>query len=71
MFQHQNILSPIYGLQNDLTLLQLKTPLKFGSTIYKIDLDTDIGKNYTGEVCTISGWGNTNGSGMFYHKLRG
>ncbi|XP_063411596.1 trypsin-like [Mytilus trossulus] len=43
-------------------LLQLKTPLKFGSAINKIDLDTDIGKNYTGEVCTISGWGKTNSS---------
>ncbi|VDI15132.1 Hypothetical predicted protein [Mytilus galloprovincialis] len=66
MFQHPDILSPIYGVQNDLSLLQLKTPLKFGLTINKIDLDTDIRKNYTGEVCTISGWGNTNGSGTNY-----
>ncbi|XP_063399989.1 chymotrypsinogen A-like [Mytilus trossulus] len=50
----------------DLMLLQLKTPLKFGSTVNKIDLDTDIGKNYTGELCTISGWGNTNATGVNY-----
>ncbi|XP_071123225.1 trypsin beta-like [Mytilus edulis] len=44
---------------NDLMLLQLQKPLQFGSTIKKIDLDTDIGKNYTGELCTITGWGDT------------
>ncbi|CAG2202088.1 unnamed protein product [Mytilus edulis] len=48
------------GIEPDLMLLQLKTPLKFGSTVNKIDLDKDTGKNYTGELCTISGWGTTN-----------
>ncbi|XP_071143993.1 hypodermin-A-like isoform X1 [Mytilus edulis] len=48
------------SIEPDLMLLQLKTPLEFGSTVNKIDLDTDIGKNYTGELCTISGWGATN-----------
>ncbi|CAG2190088.1 CTRB [Mytilus edulis] len=48
------------SLEHDIMLLQLKTPLKFGSTINKIDLDTDIGKNYTGNLCTITGWGPTN-----------
>ncbi|CAC5385715.1 CTRB [Mytilus coruscus] len=46
-------------LDYDLMLLQLKKPLKFGPTINKIDLDTDIGKNYTGDICTITGWGDT------------
>ncbi|VDI28685.1 kallikrein 6 [Mytilus galloprovincialis] len=54
------------GIEPDLMLLQLKTPLKFGSTINKIDLDTDTGKNYTGELCTISGWGTTNATGANY-----
>ncbi|CAG2227374.1 unnamed protein product [Mytilus edulis] len=49
----------VTGLQNDLMLLQLQKPLKFGSTINKIDLDTNVGHNYTGEVCTITGWGDT------------
>ncbi|VDI52857.1 Hypothetical predicted protein [Mytilus galloprovincialis] len=49
----------VTGLQNDLMLLQLQKPLKFGSTIKKIDLDTNVGHNYTGEVCTITGWGDT------------
>ncbi|CAG2208846.1 CTRB [Mytilus edulis] len=44
---------------NDIMLLQLHTPLKFRSTINKIDLDTDIRKNYTGKWCTITGWGDT------------
>ncbi|VDI64695.1 Hypothetical predicted protein [Mytilus galloprovincialis] len=48
-----------YGWINDLMLLQLRKPLKFGPTINKIDMDTDIGKNYTGELCTITGWGDT------------
>ncbi|CAG2246309.1 CTRB [Mytilus edulis] len=51
------------GLQNDLMLLQLQKPLKFGSTINKIDLDTNVGHNYTGEVCTITGWGKTDAKG--------
>ncbi|XP_071120556.1 trypsin-like [Mytilus edulis] len=54
----------VTGLQNDLMLLQLQKPLKFGSTIKKIDLDTNVGHNYTGEVCTITGWGKTDAKGM-------
>ncbi|CAG2208847.1 unnamed protein product [Mytilus edulis] len=38
-------------LQNDLMLLELQKPLTFGSTINKIDLDTNVGHNYTGEKC--------------------
>ncbi|CAG2250894.1 unnamed protein product [Mytilus edulis] len=56
------------SIEPDLMLLQLKTPLKFGSTVNKIDLDTDTGKNYTGELCTISGWGTTNATGLNYDK---
>ncbi|XP_063399047.1 chymotrypsinogen A-like [Mytilus trossulus] len=48
-----------YVTPNDLMLLELQKPLKFGSTINKIDLDTNVGHNYTGEVCTIAGWGDT------------
>ncbi|XP_071120557.1 trypsin-like [Mytilus edulis] len=51
------------GPQNDLMLLHLQKPLKFGSTINKIDLDINVGHNYTGEVCTITGWGKTDAKG--------
>ncbi|XP_071120555.1 chymotrypsinogen A-like [Mytilus edulis] len=59
-------------LQNDLMLLELQKPLKFGSTINKIDLDTNVGHNYTGEVCTITGWGDTdvNLGGNFPDRLQ-
>ncbi|VDI52856.1 Hypothetical predicted protein [Mytilus galloprovincialis] len=57
-------------LQNDLMLLELQKPLKFGSTINKIDLDTNVGHNYTGEVCTITGWGDTDVNlGLFNFSL--
>ncbi|XP_071142236.1 trypsin-like [Mytilus edulis] len=49
----------LFAFENDLILLQLQKPLKFGSTINKIDIDTEIGKNYTGDMCTITGWGDT------------
>ncbi|CAG2246304.1 PRSS1_2_3 [Mytilus edulis] len=51
------------GLQNDLMLLQLRKPLKFGSSIKQIDLDINKGHNYTGQVCTITGWGKTDAKG--------
>ncbi|XP_071122998.1 trypsin-like [Mytilus edulis] len=50
-------------------LLQLQKPLKFGSTINKINLETDIGKNYTGDLCTITGWGR-NGEGNLPDRLQ-
>ncbi|XP_063398941.1 hypodermin-A-like isoform X2 [Mytilus trossulus] len=56
-YEHENW-DP-YEIRNDIMLLQLQKPLKFGSTINKIDLDTDIGKNYTGDLCTVTGWGDT------------
>ncbi|CAG2250895.1 unnamed protein product [Mytilus edulis] len=49
----------LFAFENDIMLLQLQKPLKFGSTINKIDLDTDIGKNYTGDLCTVTGWDDT------------
>ncbi|XP_076114591.1 chymotrypsinogen A-like [Mytilus galloprovincialis] len=62
----------LYTLENDLMLLQLQKPLKFGSTINKIDIDTEIGKNYTGDLCTITGWGDTdvNVGGKFPDRLQ-
>ncbi|XP_071149022.1 chymotrypsinogen A-like [Mytilus edulis] len=61
-YRHENFKPLTSEINSDLMLLQLRRPLKFGSTINKIDLDTAVGKNYTGELCTISGWGNTNTS---------
>ncbi|XP_071120550.1 chymotrypsin-1-like [Mytilus edulis] len=59
-YEHEQFKPFVTGqLDNDLMLLQLRKPLRFGSTINKIDLDTEIGKNYTGELCTITGWGDT------------
>ncbi|XP_071120559.1 chymotrypsinogen A-like [Mytilus edulis] len=59
-------------LQNDLMLLELQKPLTFGSTINKIDLDTNVGHNYTGEVCTITGWGDKDAArrGNFPDRLQ-
>ncbi|XP_071164481.1 trypsin-like [Mytilus edulis] len=57
------------GIYNDIMLLQLQKPLKFGSTINKINLETDIGKNYTGDLCTITGWGR-NGEGNLPDRLQ-
>lgn len=49
-------------------LIELKRPLPFGSTIKKIKLDDDAGKNRIGELCRVSGWGDTNGThgGKFF-----
>ncbi|XP_076113527.1 trypsin-like [Mytilus galloprovincialis] len=65
-YKHTNFIFTDTEMKRDLMLLQLRRPLKFGSTINKIDLDTDVGKNYTGELCTISGWGNTVSRGENY-----
>ncbi|CAC5385716.1 unnamed protein product [Mytilus coruscus] len=58
---HEQFQEP-FGIENDIMLIELKTPLLFGSTIQKIKLDDDVGKNYTGVLCKVSGWGDTNGT---------
>ncbi|VDI03987.1 Hypothetical predicted protein [Mytilus galloprovincialis] len=44
---------------NDIMLIELRRPFRFGSTINKISLD-DVYTDYTGKSCKVSGWGNTN-----------
>ncbi|XP_071120549.1 chymotrypsinogen A-like [Mytilus edulis] len=45
---------------NDIMLIELRRPFRFGSTINKISLENDVNSDYTGESCKVSGWGNTN-----------
>ncbi|XP_071178268.1 venom peptide isomerase heavy chain-like [Mytilus edulis] len=68
IYVHKNFQKPEV-LDNDIMLIELKKPLIFGSTINKISLDGDISKNRTGELCKVSGWGNTNGTKDELNKL--
>ncbi|XP_063399928.1 chymotrypsinogen A-like, partial [Mytilus trossulus] len=45
---------------NDIMLIELTRPFRFGSAINKISLETDVDSDYTQESCKVSGWGNTN-----------
>ncbi|CAG2251501.1 unnamed protein product [Mytilus edulis] len=48
---------------SDIMLIELRRPFRFGSTINKISMDTNVDQDYTGESCKVSGWGNINGTG--------
>lgn len=51
---------------NDLMLLELATPLTFGSTINKITLDDSQSNGFVGDDCKVSGWGNTDKVGGLF-----
>ncbi|VDI15783.1 Hypothetical predicted protein [Mytilus galloprovincialis] len=55
---HEDYKKPLEN-DNDLMLLELATPLTFGSTINKITLDDSQSNDFVGDDCKVSGWGNT------------
>ena len=57
MFQNPDYDGGANGFPNDIAVLELKSPLEFGSKIDKIDMaDSDTG-DFAGDKCDLSGWG--------------
>ncbi|CAC5408714.1 KLKB1 [Mytilus coruscus] len=59
IFVHEFFESPL-EYDNDIMLLELWTPLSFGSTINKITLDKSKSNIFVGDICKVSGWGRVN-----------
>ncbi|CAC5385714.1 unnamed protein product [Mytilus coruscus] len=65
IFVHENYKKPL-EYDNDIMLLELRTPLSFRSTINKISLDDSQSNIFVGDNCKVSGWGNVDkAAGMF------
>ncbi|CAC5385713.1 KLKB1 [Mytilus coruscus] len=56
IFVHEYWQTPLEN-DNDIMLLELRTPLSFGSTINKITLVNSKSNIYVGDICKVSGWG--------------
>ncbi|CAG2251503.1 CTRB [Mytilus edulis] len=59
IFMHEFYEKPL-EMDNDIMLIELWTPLSFGSTINKITLDDSKSNIFVGDICKVSGWGQVN-----------